>query len=141
MADRNHRRRRRSAPGQIEPLVETASEDELFEYVRDCCAVGGWMMYHTHDSRHSASGFPDVTAVHAGMGRLVFAELKSQRGVVPETQRAWLDALGETGCAECVHDLRRPRDADAILECLVGHRIHRDGPGGPYASRDNEPGG
>lgn len=51
----------------------------------------GWRAYHTHDSRRSEPGFPDV--VLARSGRIVFAELKTPRGRVTPEQRGWLDVL------------------------------------------------
>lgn len=58
-------------------LHNAMSEDELFENVRDYCKAGGWWMYHTHDSRKSTPGWPDVVALRAGT--LLIAELKRQR--------------------------------------------------------------
>lgn len=51
----------------------------------------GWRAYHTHDSRRSEPGFPDVVLARAG--RIVFAELKTKAGRVTAEQRGWLDAL------------------------------------------------
>jgi VRR-NUC domain len=51
----------------------------------------GWLVYHTHDSRHSQAGFPDVCAVRRR--RLLFAELKAADGRVTFEQDAWLSEL------------------------------------------------
>ena len=67
------------------------TEREFQDAVVQLAQLCGWWIYHTHDSRRSAPGFPDL--VLAKQGRVVFAELKSQRGRVSEPQRAWLDAL------------------------------------------------
>ena len=68
------------------------SETELQDvYVRPAAEAQGWLCYHTHDSRRSPSGFPDLVLVRPP--RLIFAELKSQRGRVRPDQQAWIVAL------------------------------------------------
>lgn len=51
----------------------------------------GWMHYHTHDSRRSAEGFPDLVLVRGD--QLIFAELKSEKGKTTPAQDTWLMAL------------------------------------------------
>ena len=77
----------------------------------------GWRVYHTHDSRHSAAGFPDLVAVRDG--RLVFAELKSDdpRSKPTREQRAWAAELDATECAEVY--LWRPADWDTVRQTLA----------------------
>lgn len=53
----------------------------------------GWLVYHTHDSRRSQPGFPDLTMVRGD--RLIFAELKAEDGRVKPEQQKWLDALND----------------------------------------------
>lgn len=83
----------------------------VIELARAC----RWLAYHTHDSRRSAQGFPDLVMVRGD--RLIFAELKSERGKLSPAQVAWLDALGEVEVADpsgvTVYEWR-PRDWPAI---------------------------
>ena len=70
----------------------------------------GWRAYHTYDSRRSAPGFPDLVLVRGR--RIVYAELKSERGVMSAAQYQWLRDLV---CAGQDVFLWRPSDWDAIL--------------------------
>lgn len=70
--------------------------------------------YHTHDSRRSVPGFPDL--VIAGPGGILFAELKTLTGRVTKAQQHWLDILKGAGLE--VH-LWRPTDADTIRDRLM----------------------
>lgn len=54
----------------------------------------GWRAYHTHDSRHSAAGFPDLVLVRE---RIVYAELKTTKGKLSPSQAAWMEALRAAG--------------------------------------------
>jgi hypothetical protein len=72
----------------------------------------GWRAYHTFFSGLSGPGFPDLVLVRE---RVVFAELKAERGRVSPSQQEWLDALRAAG-AEVY--LWRPRDWDTLCEVL-----------------------
>ena len=74
----------------------------------------GWSVYHTHDSRRSEAGFPDLVLVRDQ--RLIFAELKSPKGRVTPAQTQWLWLLGET-FAEVY--LWRPDDWPTVQERLA----------------------
>lgn len=76
------------------------TEAQLQAAVIACARLLGWRVYHTHDSRRSAAGFPDLCMVRDN--RLIFAELKSARGRVSDDQEEWLLALIETGAEACV---------------------------------------
>ena len=80
----------------------------------------GWFVYHDYDSRRSSPGFPDLTMVSKD-GRIIFAELKSQKGRVKKEQQAWLDRLGENSGVEAY--LWRPSDLDFIYKTLMGQQI------------------
>jgi len=58
----------------------------------------GWrFVYHTHDSRRSQPGFPDLILLRYGPGfgecRGMAIEVKTERGKVSPTQEAWLEAF------------------------------------------------
>ena len=82
------------------------TESELQGAVIDLAQTFKWRTYHTHDSRRSAAGFPDLVMVRAE--RLIFAELKSEKGRVSIDQIHWLNALADSGCAEVA--VWRPAD-------------------------------
>ena len=73
----------------------------------------GWLVYHTHDSRRSQPGFPDLTMVRHG--RLIFAELKKDGAYPTPEQRRWLHELKRA--SQKVY-LWRPSDWREIEEVL-----------------------
>lgn len=74
-------------------------------------ALGYETPYHTHNSRRSAAGFPDLVMIRLPRpgrpGRLVFAEIKSEAGEISAAQTAWLTNLRSVGAAAY---LWRPSD-------------------------------
>ena len=95
-------------PGQGEPRPRPAYADmhetkELEPAVIALARTCGWKVYHTHDSRRSEWGYPDLTMVRVRDCRLLFVELKSAKGVVSTEQQLWLHAFSRIAQAEvCV---------------------------------------
>lgn len=71
--------------------VRTESEAAFQQALINFLVALGWRYYHTHRSDRSVPGFPDLVLVRRE--RLIFAELKAEKGVVSGPQQEWLDAL------------------------------------------------
>jgi len=91
------------------------TEKDLREQVRDLCRLFGWKMYFSWTSIHSPRGFPDLVLVHPSKNRVIFAELKSEKGKLTEEQVEWLDALGK--CGQEVY-VWRPSNWEEIVSVL-----------------------
>ena len=75
------------------------TEKGFMQAVVDLARLQGWKVYHTYDARKSEPGFPDLTMVRDG--RLVFAELKTEKGKLTPAQEEWGEALQKVeGLAE-----------------------------------------
>lgn len=90
------------------------TERQFQQRITDLCDVLGLAWYHTHDSRRSPSGFPDLVIVGK---RTIFVELKSEKGRITPAQRGWLQNLKESGEWTA---LWRPSDWDAVKQVLGG---------------------
>jgi len=73
-------------------LALLLTESELQQRIIDRAEALGWLVYHTYDSRRSASGFPDL--VLAREGRVIFVEVKAEKGRLSKSQAEWLRELG-----------------------------------------------
>ncbi len=93
----------------------SVTEKQLQAQVVQLARLTGWRCYHTFDSRRSAPGFPDL--VLARPPRLIFAELKSEKGRLRPAQVEWLEALAEVERAPEVF-LWRPADFGDIQSTL-----------------------
>jgi hypothetical protein len=90
------------------------TEKEFLQIVRDLARQTGWLEYHPYDSRRSTPGYPDLTLVRPP--RIIFAELKTERGKTTQAQREWLTELAR--CPQCEVYLWRPSDWDTIGKVL-----------------------
>jgi hypothetical protein len=91
------------------------TEDQLEEHVRQAAELHSWERYHTRDSRGSPAGWPDDVLCRPP--RLLFAELKADRGVVSRAQRDWLDQLD--ACTQVETYVWRPADIEDIHATLA----------------------
>jgi hypothetical protein len=100
-----------------EQLHRAVTEDDLLTTIVQWATLRGWLIHHDRRSDRAITqgtpGFPDL--VLARDGRVVFAELKSETGVLTINQVAWQIAL-RTAPAE-YHEWR-PSDLDAAIEVL-----------------------
>ena len=101
-------------PAGTSAIVAAMSEAELEIHVRHLIKDLGLLWYHTHDSRRSPSGFPDLVIVG---DRVIYRELKTAKGKVADDQAAWLDALVLAEQDACVW---RPAD---LLSGLIGRQL------------------
>lgn len=82
-------------------VLPPISEKEFQAQVIELARLFGFRVYHTFDSRRSAKGFPDLVLVHPrdhdkGFARVIFAELKSERGKLSGEQKEWIALLRQT---------------------------------------------
>lgn len=93
------------------------------------------LIYHTHFSKRSVYGYPDIHAIRRSTDRVpawvtyrkprqIFAELKTETGTATLEQVMWLDALADqrdNGNLEIEVYLIRPSDVEAFrLNLLHG---------------------
>lgn len=79
-------------------------------------SLGFTLIYHTHDSRRSQPGFPDLVLVNPSRGITLWRELKSARGRISAAQQQWIEGLKNAG-----HDAGYWRPEDWATE-----RIHAE---------------
>lgn len=95
-------------------LNASTSERAFQASVVDLAELRHWRVWHDQDSRRNAAGMPDLILLRPP--RLLFVELKTDRGRLRPEQREWLDELGRCPGVE-VH-VWRPGDWPTIEEVL-----------------------
>lgn len=95
---------------------KAVSEDAFQRLVIAAATQNGWLAYHTHDSRRSQAGFPDLVLVHQQHG-VLYAELKSEKGKVSPSQQHWLLSLSLAGQPAFVW---KPSDWSLVCDILKG---------------------
>jgi hypothetical protein len=101
------------------------TEAELQEQVRLMCNQLGLYHYHPHDSRRSAAGWPDSVIISQRTRRIIFRELKTERGILTSEQKRvgyLLVAAGEDWAVWKPHDLYDGSIQRELVE-LSGHRV------------------
>lgn len=96
------------------------SEAEFTTAILELADLYGWskeLRFHDEDSKRNRAGFPDWVLVREQPApRIVFVELKSEKGIVRKKQKLWLRALAACP-GPCVH-LWRPSDWSSARACL-----------------------
>lgn len=100
------------------------TEAEFQQVVIDIAKLRGWRVAHFRPARtdrgwrtpvQGDAGFPDL--VLARNGFVIFAELKSERGKLSQSQKDWADVLRGPHLGHRYHTWRPP-DLDRIVEML-----------------------
>jgi hypothetical protein len=115
----------------VEPPPAFESEKDFMAAVIREAKKLGWRIYHTHDSRKSAAGFPDLVLVRE---RVVWVELKTEGGQLTAAQANWFDDLTAAGQEVYVW---RPNQWPEVLRVLAGLRL--PSPGNPPYQNPVEP--
>ena len=109
------------------------SEADFLQSVLELAELKGWLCFHSYDSRKSCgAGFPDLVMVRAvpieiegnngcelvaeRPPRLIFAEIKSEKGRLSKAQMEWLEILATGGWNEVY--TWRPSQWEVIMEIL-----------------------
>ena len=100
-------------------VLQAVTEQDFLQQVRDLARISGWRVFHCHDSRGSPSGFPDIVAVR--QARLIYAELKSERGKLSPDQIEWLDDLRQVPGVEVF--VWKPSSWDTIVAALAREAV------------------
>lgn len=104
--------RRVGAAAPLASILEKEWDAQLFASKTGLATALGWTTYHTLRSKGSRSGFPDRVLIR---DRAIFAELKTEKGPVSDTQREWLTGLAK---AQAEVYLWRPSDLEEIGRVL-----------------------
>ena len=90
------------------------SERDFQKKVVDLATKLGYKVFHDYDSRRNAPGFPDLVLIGK---RVIFAELKTDKGKLTDAQIQWIQALtAAEGVYACVW---RPKDWDTLKKVLT----------------------
>jgi len=114
--------RRIAAPGTSPPRAadrKAWTEARLLREVRKAARRNGWADYHTAISMGAPAGFPDLVLVRPPV--IIIAELKSARGRLSSSQRAWLERFQQCSIPGRIETyIWRPNDWPDILRILSG---------------------
>ena len=119
---------RRTLLREIEGQI---SERMFQQQIVDLARLNSWRVYHTWNSKHSPSGWPDLALARLCPSQrgttteLIFFECKTERGRLTEAQRDWLFVLGAV--PGVVARVVRPSDWPEIVALLSRRPAHSQG--------------
>lgn len=96
-------------------IVDMTEKDWQRQLVELARLLGWERIYHTHTSKHSQAGFPDLVLVR---DRVIYLELKTETGNLTRAQLEWLTALFKAGAETYV---ARPADFELVAKILTHH--------------------
>lgn len=112
--------------------AKAMSEAELQSQVLDIARMYGWRIHHSRPAQERSgkwstpltgdAGLPDLILAHHSQRRLLFRELKSQKGKLSDEQEAWIATL-----AAAVVDVGVWRPID-LLDGTVAKDLARPSP-------------
>lgn len=79
------------SPRQAARVYVNILEEDFQAQIIKLAVLCGWTTYHTHDSRRSHEGFPDLI-LFRGI-RMIVAECKTRKKTTTVHQRIWLGAF------------------------------------------------
>lgn len=111
-------------------LNKSMSEKEFQRLVIEAAQINGWYVAHFRTAQAKSgnyitpvqadgAGFPDLVLVKNE--RLIFAELKAERGRMSAAQSTWFHKLGKVafGCNKIGVVIWHPSDLDDIIRILT----------------------
>ena len=100
-----------------ETIKSLETEREFQTRVCDLARLCGWSVYSVPDSRRATlSGYPDLTMWRTSDRRIIFAELKREKGRISPAQEVIIGELRALGKVEVY--LWKPSDWPEILGVL-----------------------
>lgn len=108
-----------------------AEEADFQKACIEAARIYGWLVAHFRPARvrrggreiyetpvaADGRGFPDLVLVNSGQQRVLFVEVKADKGKLRPDQEKWQEALTLAGAE---YDIWRPRDWERILLILGG---------------------
>ena len=108
MPPRKRVERWKEEPDKVARPPRSRPEEDFQQKLIDLCHWSGLYVYHTHDSRRSSPGWPDLVIV--GPRGILFRELKTETGKLSDAQKRVLGILTAAGADASVW---RPADLTA----------------------------
>ena len=99
-------------------IDQSVTEGEFQAWVLDLANRNGWLAYHTHDSRKSAAGFPDVDTRQGRSHDCRRAQVRGREDHAPRANAVARRALVRAGRPRST--VAAGKDAASIIRQLEG---------------------